>query len=176
MTRKATDLKRCKDPVVFEGTVPPDWIDVNGHMNVAWYTHAFDLAMDKLWLDLHCPGKKAHKTVSSIFAAESHVRYVRELFENQPFVVTSRFLAWDAKRLHQVQQMFQARDGWLAATCEWLHLHVDLAQRKVTNWPPFTLMSIERHQSAKLEPESEPQEYAFNLAKPLGPTHRIRGE
>ena len=34
---------------VYAGTVVPDWIDVNEHMNVAYYVLAFDLAVDSLW-------------------------------------------------------------------------------------------------------------------------------
>jgi acyl-CoA thioester hydrolase len=34
---------------VAEGVVKPEWIDVNGHMNVAYYVLAFDLAVDALW-------------------------------------------------------------------------------------------------------------------------------
>ncbi len=34
---------------VAEGIVRPDWIDYNGHMNVAYYVLAFDLAIDALW-------------------------------------------------------------------------------------------------------------------------------
>ena len=29
-------------------TVPPEWIDYNGHMNVAYYTMAFDQAADEI--------------------------------------------------------------------------------------------------------------------------------
>ncbi len=34
---------------ICEGTVLPEWIDTNEHMNVAYYVLAFDLAVDKLW-------------------------------------------------------------------------------------------------------------------------------
>ena len=34
---------------VGEGIVLSDWIDINQHMNVAYYVLAFDLAIDDLW-------------------------------------------------------------------------------------------------------------------------------
>ena len=36
---------------VAKGKVKPEWIDVNGHMNVAWYVLIFDLAVDDLWAE-----------------------------------------------------------------------------------------------------------------------------
>ncbi|MEM7278404.1 MAG: thioesterase family protein, partial [Pseudomonadota bacterium] len=38
--------------VVSRQSVLPEWIDFNGHMNVAYYVLAFDLAIDGLWLQL----------------------------------------------------------------------------------------------------------------------------
>ena len=32
-----------------EQTVKSDWIDYNGHMNVAYYTLAFDLSLDEFF-------------------------------------------------------------------------------------------------------------------------------
>ncbi|HUF55664.1 MAG TPA: thioesterase family protein, partial [Thermohalobaculum sp.] len=35
-----------------ERAVPPEWIDYNGHMNVAYYTMAFDNALDEVYAAL----------------------------------------------------------------------------------------------------------------------------
>ena len=37
---------------ITKGKVIPEWIDVNGHMNVAYYVRAFDLAVDEQWIQL----------------------------------------------------------------------------------------------------------------------------
>ena len=34
---------------ILRGKVLPEWIDVNGHMNVAYYVLVFDRAIDVLW-------------------------------------------------------------------------------------------------------------------------------
>ena len=31
--------------------------------------------------------------------------------------------------------MYHANKGYVAATCEWMNLHVDLSARKVSPWP-----------------------------------------
>lgn len=170
LTKPATvTLDDSDDPEVYRGRVGPEWIDINGHMNVAWYVLAFDYGVDGLWNRLDLTDARREQTGSSTFAVESHVCYVRELFEGQPFVVTSRLLAWDAKRLHQLQRLFHAEEGWLAATCEWLHLHINLRTRRVTPWPDAVLGHFAR-QCDGIE-SGWPEEVGRNIAirTPLGP-------
>jgi acyl-CoA thioester hydrolase len=38
--------------------------------------------------------------------------------------------------------MYHAEEGYLAATCEWLNLHVDLNTRRVGPWPDFVLRAL----------------------------------
>ena len=120
---------------VAEARVRPEWIDINGHMNVAYYILAFDLAVDALWQQAGITQHYIEERELSTFAVESHVRYVAELKEGDPYHVRSHILAIDDKRLHQRQYMFHATEGFLAATAEWLNLHVDLGIRRVTPWP-----------------------------------------
>lgn len=173
MTRTEITLSTCADPVVLRSTVPHDWIDINGHMNVAFYTRAFDLGVDALWQELEITESQHSQAGSSTFAVACHIRYIRELFEDQPFSLASRMLAWDAKRLHHFQQIFHAQHGWLAATCEWLHLHVDLRTRKVTPWPAHVLEKFTNHSSAK-STDDRPALVGqpIRIDAPLGPIHR----
>ena len=39
--------------------------------------------------------------------------------------------------------MYHAEHGFLAATAEWMNLHVDLATRRVAPWPKTILAGIE---------------------------------
>lgn len=74
---------------VSQGRVLEEWIDINDHMNVAYYV-----------------------------------------------------LAFDAKRIHQFMRMYHAEHGHIAATAEWMNLHVDLTRRRVAPWPESILASI----------------------------------
>jgi len=127
---------------VYRGSVVSDWIDVNRHMNVAYYLLAFDLAVDALWTRFGITEESIARTHGSTFAVESHVTYQSELALDDEFVITTQVLAYDEKRLHQFQRMFRAEDSRLAATCEWMNLHVDLSRRKVTPWPEPVLDKI----------------------------------
>lgn len=127
---------------VSRGSVAPEWIDVNGHMNVAWYVLAFDQGVDALWTRFGITEAHIRSNLSSTFAAEAHVMYLRELHEGDPFLVTAQIIAYDEKRIHQFQRMYRATDGVLAATAEWMNLHVDLGTRRVAPWPQQILAGI----------------------------------
>ena len=129
---------------VSRGTVQPQWIDYNGHMNVAYYVLAFDRAVDDFWVRLGITSEYVKTARGSTFAVENHVTWQRELNESEPYLVTTQILAYDEKRIHQFQRMYHAEQKQLAATAEWMNLHVDLDSRKVTPWPDFVLAKLEQ--------------------------------
>ena len=120
---------------VVRGTVLPEWIDVNNHMNVAYYVLAFDQAVDSLWEKFGITEEHINVSNSSTFAVESHVTWQRELAVDEPYRITTQLLAYDDKRIHQFMRMYHAEDHFLASTAEWLNLHVDLGVRRVSPWP-----------------------------------------
>jgi acyl-CoA thioester hydrolase len=127
---------------VHEGRVRPEWIDFNDHMNVAYYVHAFDLGIDELWTRFGITDAYIAETRGSTFGVECHVRYLSELNLDEPYIVTAQILGYDQKRIHQFQRMYHGETGDLAATAEWMNLHVDLGTRRVTPWPDPILAAI----------------------------------
>ena len=117
------------------GSVLPEWIDYNGHMNVAYYVLAFDWGVDALWANFGITEQHVEQTQSSTFAVETHVLYKQELKLDDPYVITSQILAFDEKRIHQFQRMYHAEEGFLVATCEWMNLHFNPRIRRVAPWP-----------------------------------------
>ncbi|MDH3338299.1 MAG: thioesterase family protein [Gammaproteobacteria bacterium] len=129
---------------VSRGRVLPEWIDVNNHMNVAYYVLVFDQGVDSLWDRFGITEEHIREMNSSTFAVESHVIYRRELNLDDPFIVTAQILAYDKKRIHQFQRLYHAEERFLAATAEWMNLHVDLITRRVAPWPDTILDDIGR--------------------------------
>lgn len=127
---------------VCAGRVLPEWIDVNNHMNVAYYVLAFDQGVDALWSRFGITNDHIREMKSSTFAVEAHVVYRRELRLDDPYIVTAQILAFDDKRIHQFQRLYHAQDHFLAATAEWMNLHVDLNTRRVAPWPQGILADI----------------------------------
>lgn len=157
---------------VATGIVKPEWIDINGHMNVAYYVLAFDQAVDLLWAELGLTDEYIRTVGGTTFAVESHVTWQRELREGDRYRVTSQILAYDEKRLHQFQRMYHADEGYLAATAEWLNLHVDLNTRRVGPWPEFVLRALGEFASRQQQYTRPPEVgRKMSVAKPLYRAH-----
>lgn len=116
-------------------SVDVGWIDHNGHLNMAYYHVLLDRAFEEFGGVLGLGSLYIEATQCSLFAAEAHIRYLRELRANDVVRATIILLAADDKRLHTVRQLHHAQDGWLAAMSENMTLHVDLAARKVVSFP-----------------------------------------
>jgi acyl-CoA thioester hydrolase len=134
---------------VARGRVLPEWIDFNEHMNVAYYVLAFDSGVDSLWIEFGITEEHIREMRSSTFAVEAHITYKRELNLDDPFIVSAQILAFDEKRIHQFQRLYHATDRYLAATAEWMTLHVDLKTRRVAPWPPQILADISKVANAQ---------------------------
>ena len=92
-----------------KGRVIPEWIDVNGHMNVAYYLTAFDLAVDKQWIQLGITQEYIEVEHFSTFSVECHITYQQELKLDDEFQIESSILAYDEKRIHLFQTMAKTR-------------------------------------------------------------------
>jgi acyl-CoA thioester hydrolase len=115
--------------------VEPQWIDYNGHLNMAYYNVLFDRAVDETYELIGVGADYVAQRRQSVFTAEVHVRYLRELHADDPVRVTFQLLDYDAKRMHYFEQLFHAEEGWVSATSENLSLHVDLASKKTAAFP-----------------------------------------
>ena len=144
MTPDQTAYKETAGVATASGKVLPEWIDVNGHMNAAYYVLAFDQGLHALWDRLHITPEYVKTSNCSTFAAECHITYQMELREDAPFLITSQILAYDEKRIHPFQCIYHADKHYLAATAEWLALHVDLTSRRVTPWPQSILSALQK--------------------------------
>ncbi|MBC6406272.1 MAG: thioesterase family protein [Rhodospirillales bacterium] len=115
------------EPITIEGlSVLPEWIDYNGHMNVAYYLRAFDLAVDKIFELIGLTERYRSESGYSCFALECHITYRKELREGDPLRVSGQFLNFDGKRLHSIYRMYHAGEDYLASTAEWLQMSIDM--------------------------------------------------
>ena len=121
--------------------VEPQWIDYNGHLNMAYYNVLFDRGADQLFEEFGFGPDYAKTTGFSTFSAEFHVCYLRELHEGDRVFVTSQLLDFDEKRFHFYQELYH-EDGWLSATGEGLGLHIDLSGPRVAPMGADTLAAM----------------------------------
>lgn len=115
---------------LYQGVVLPEWIDYNGHMNVAYYVLAFDHATDALLDHIGMDAAYREQQQSSVFTLELHVNYLQELRLNDPIQCNTQLLDYDAKRIHYFHHMYHAEQNYLAATSEMILLHMDMRERR----------------------------------------------
>ena len=114
--------------------VKKEWTDYNGHMNVAYYVHVFDLAADIMLDNFRMGGKSAKSEKKSTFAVEMYANYNQEVRLGEEVETHLTYIDHDKKRIHYKLSMFHKEKKYLAATNEVLSLYVDLNQRKVAEF------------------------------------------
>jgi acyl-CoA thioester hydrolase len=126
-------------------------VDLNGHMNMAYYHLLFDESLDKAFSELGIGWDYTQAGQGSSFTAEVHVCYLDELLKGDPVRITYQLLDADAKRIHIFGHMYHAEKGYLAATSEQMCVHVDMQTRRVAPFPQAqqaridAMMSAHRH-------------------------------
>lgn len=147
-------------PAPFVGriqTVEDQWIDYNGHFNMAYYSVIFDRCGDEAFALVGLGPDYVKASNSSFFTLEAHLTYVRELHAGDAVRVTLQVLDHDAKRVHYVQEMFHAAEGWLSCVSENIVMHVDMAAKRSSPFPDDISSRIaamrEAHRSLPVPPQ-----------------------
>jgi acyl-CoA thioester hydrolase len=115
----------------YHGEVLPEWIDLNGHMNLAYYTVLFDCATDLLFEAVGIGRDYKRATNHGTFVAETHNLYEREVLVGEKLRVASQIIGADGKRLHLAHAMFRIAGADRVATQELMFLSIDLDKRRV---------------------------------------------
>lgn len=127
--------------------IEKDWIDYNGHLNMAYYNVLFDRCSDEAFEIMGMGPDYAKTRKLTIYTAEVHVCYVQELHLGDRVTATFHLIDHDDKRLRAYQEIRHI-DGWLAATSESLSLHVDMAGPKVAPFPADIQAKVEAMRDA----------------------------
>jgi acyl-CoA thioester hydrolase len=102
----------------------PEWIDYNGHVRDAYYgliaSSACDALMDRIGVD----AAYRERTRCTLYTLEMHVHYLSEVKQGERLAVEVTILGSDAKRLHAGFTLRRAHAGQVAATVEFMLLHV----------------------------------------------------
>ncbi len=127
VTRAPLDIHTSK--------VLAEWLDWNGHMNVAFYVLAFDQASGAFMRNMGLGRSYVDSKSGMTFVLETHVTYDREMRGGAPMRFTTQLLARDAKRVHLFHEMYHASEGYLAATNETIVMNIDYTTRRSAPWP-----------------------------------------
>tara|TARA_B100001123_G_C15147041_1_gene961967 strand:- start:68 stop:538 length:471 start_codon:yes stop_codon:yes gene_type:complete len=120
-----------------------EWTDYNGHLNVAFYVHIFDIAADVMLDHFNMGGLSAKKDKKTTFVAEMHTIYNQEVRLGEMVETQVTYIDHDSKRIHYRLSMFHKEKKYLAATNEVLSLYVDLSKRKVSEFDPDRIILMD---------------------------------
>ena len=137
------ELDRNAPLALHSGTVLPEYIDYNQHMNLAYYVLIFDQATDELFDYIGLGRDYRMRELGTAFTLETHTLYLRELKLGAPVCISTQLLDIDSKRIHYFHRMYHKDEGYLAATQELLSMHVDAVTRRGSPLPESIRMIVE---------------------------------
>lgn len=122
-------------PAYFEMTVPEDYIDENGHMNITKY---FDLGAWAPWKRMSALGvgdDYIERRQQSFFTVEHRIKYLSELRLGEPLSVRPAIVARTAKAAHGISFVVDEARDRIACTMEILYVHVSMETRRAEAIP-----------------------------------------
>lgn len=131
-------------PALLEGAVAPDFIDVNGHMNIRHYldygAHSADVICRDVGID---DDYRAHRRMG-VFTAEHHIRYLGEMHEGEKFSVHTRALDRSTKVVHLLAHILDRTHEVLSCTVEIVLVHVGMDTRRPVGFPDDVAVGLDR--------------------------------
>ncbi|RLQ21966.1 thioesterase [Seongchinamella sediminis] len=116
-------------------TVPPEWEDRNGHVNVQYYLTLYELGgwqmLEQLGIDESCLSEQR----VSIFDLEHHITYLAEIRVGDVVSVHNRMLSRNSKLFQGMFFVVNVTRQQLAATIEYLSICIDMDQRRASAFP-----------------------------------------
>jgi acyl-CoA thioester hydrolase len=125
----------------FRGEVRPEWVNLAGHMGLAFYLLLFDAGAQALFTSLGA-GDAYQKSGGAYFAAETHVVYERELHPGDKVNIITTILNADSKRIHLAQEIFRDGEAARISMQEIMYLSVSLATRRTAPWLQDVMANI----------------------------------
>jgi acyl-CoA thioester hydrolase len=124
-------------------TIPPEYQDENGHMNVRWYLHVFDEAGYPLVAEMGLTPEFHQQHQTGGYDLEHHIHYLKEVHIGDTIAVYARLIARSAKRIHYLMFMVNETRGTLASIFECVNSFADLKVRQTAPYPPEIAAKID---------------------------------
>lgn len=137
-----TEQVRELEPI-YSRSVPADWEDLNGHVNVQYYLRLYEEAgwpLLKAWgLD-----KQTEHPSFSIFDLEQHLSYLAEMHVGDEVSLHNRVVALSQKRFHGLFFVVNDSRDQVACIIEYISSGADLKLRRTTPLIPQLATYLEQ--------------------------------
>ncbi|CAB1056737.1 hypothetical protein D1BOALGB6SA_1474 [Olavius sp. associated proteobacterium Delta 1] len=122
-------------PVYLHKTIPPEYMDIMGHMNIRWYFDMFAKSGRKFFTS-HGLGEDYFRDGNfGVFTLKQYIQYFAEVRVGQTVAIHTRLIGRSDKRFHFMHFMINETKTRLAATFEALITHADLKMRRAATMP-----------------------------------------
>lgn len=122
-------------PPLLEKRIPPEWLDLNGHVNVRHYLELYDAASWPMLAAIGLDERSFLEQRQGLFDLEHHLWYLDELHVGETVTVHWRFVARTVKRFHGVMFIVNRTRGRLASVFEYVSTGADLDARRTAPLP-----------------------------------------
>ena len=116
-------------------TIPEEYLDIMGHMNIRWYFEMFAKAGHKFFASHGLDQDYFQVQEAGLFALKHFIQYFAEVRVGQTVVVHTRLVGRSDKRFQCMHFMLNESTAQLAATFEALITHADLKIRRSAPMP-----------------------------------------
>ena len=122
-------------PEYHRETIPVDYLDLMGHMNIRWYFELFAVA-GRRFLEAHgLDPAYFQRDAAGVFTLKQFIQYFAEVRFDQSVAVHTRLIGRSDKRFQILHFMLNETTNQLAATFEALITHADLKIRRSAPMP-----------------------------------------
>lgn len=122
-------------PAYERRTVPPEFEDFNGHMNIAHYLTTASWGAEHALHAWGVPPDWVEREQRGTFSAEHHLRYFHEVHVGAEISTRVRAVARSERALHLHVLLLNDTERVVAYSMELLTVHADLRTRRTAAWP-----------------------------------------
>jgi acyl-CoA thioester hydrolase len=126
---------------VSQGTVKEDWIDYNGHMNMAYYVQCFEESSDFLLEHMDLGYRYAIEEQKGVFVIKCEINYRKEINLYENFIISLEDLMCKGKKLIVGLKMLNENNETIA-DYKILNLNVDLETKKSSTFSPKIIAQL----------------------------------
>ena len=130
-------------PLYHRETIPAEYLDAMGHMNVRWYMAIFDTAVWEFFKSYGLDRDYFTRERAGVFALKHVIQYYAEVKNGETVGIRMRLLGRSDKRFHFMSFMVNETTGKLAATLEVLGTHADLTIRRASPLAPAIAQKLD---------------------------------
>ena len=122
-------------PMYLRKTIPAEYLDLMGHMNIRWYFDMFAKSGHRFFASHGLSEDYFREGKFGVFTLKQFIQYFAEVRVGQTVAVHTRLIGRSERRFHFMHFMLNETNSRLAATFEGLITHADLTRRRSTPMP-----------------------------------------